>query len=121
MNLCKHCNTPTKNSLYCSNACQHRWQTKQKIENGTVDHRTVRAHLLKERGSKCEECGIFEWLGKPITMEMDHINGDHKDHSLANLKLLCPNCHSQTPTYKSRNRGNGRAFRTERRKQGKSF
>lgn len=121
MNSCKQCNTQTKNTFYCSNTCQHLWQTKQKLENGTLDHRTIRAFLLKERGQKCEECGIFEWQGRQIVMEMDHVNGDHADNTLANLKLLCPNCHSQTSTYKSKNRGRGREFRNERRRQGKSF
>lgn len=57
---------------------------------------------LKE--PKCEECGIFEWNGKPISLELDHINGVRYDHRLENLKILCPNCHSQTPTFRSKNR-----------------
>jgi len=54
---------------------------------------------------KCVECGIGnEYNGKPITLELDHINGDNLDNKLENLRILCPNCHSQTPTYKSKNR-----------------
>ena len=48
---------------------------------------------------KCSECGITEWNGKPIVLQLDHINGDNRDHRLENLRLLCPNCHSQTETY----------------------
>jgi len=69
-------------------------------------------YLLKNRlvaeglkDYKCEECGIIEWNSKSITIEMDHINGNRHDHSLTNLRMLCPNCHSQTDTYKSRNKG----------------
>ena len=54
-------------------------------------------HNLKE--NKCEKCGIKEWNGKPITLELHHINGNPKDDRLENLQILCPNCHSQTFNY----------------------
>ena len=55
---------------------------------------------------KCEiiDCGISTWLGEPITLELDHINGNNSDHRLENVRILCPNCHSQTPTYRSKKR-----------------
>jgi hypothetical protein len=50
--------------------------------------------------NKCDICGMnSEWQGKPLTLQLDHINGDSHDHSLGNLRILCPNCHSQTPTF----------------------
>ena len=52
---------------------------------------------LKE--NKCEICGCTEWLGKPITLQLHHINGNPCDDRLENLQILCPNCHSQTDTY----------------------
>lgn len=52
---------------------------------------------LKE--NKCEECGLTEWMGKKISLHLDHINGDNLDHRIENLRILCPNCHSQTETY----------------------
>ena len=54
-------------------------------------------HKLKEY--KCEICGCTEWMGKSITLQLHHINGDGTDDRLENLQLLCPNCHSQTDSY----------------------
>jgi 5-methylcytosine-specific restriction endonuclease McrA len=49
---------------------------------------------------KCELCGITEWNGKPAPIELDHINGKHTDNRIENLRILCPNCHAQTPTWR---------------------
>jgi hypothetical protein len=66
-------------------------------------------------------CGIIEWGGKPLIVIMDHINGNSDDWSLSNLRLICSNCDTLTPTYKSRNKGKGRYYRRMRYTQGKSF
>lgn len=50
----------------------------------------------------CEICGIKEWLGKPIALEIHHKNGVNTDHRLTNLQLICPNCHSQTDSYRGK-------------------
>lgn len=63
--------------------------------------------IISERGYACESCGISSWLDKPIVLELDHIDGDHKNNDKSNLRLLCPNCHSQTPTWRGRNKNNG--------------
>lgn len=52
---------------------------------------------------KCAICGAKEWNGKTLSLELDHINGINNDNRLENLRFLCPNCHSQTTTYGSRN------------------
>lgn len=52
---------------------------------------------------KCEQCGIADWNNSAISLELNHIDGDNSNHSLDNLELLCPNCHSQTSTYRSKN------------------
>lgn len=59
------------------------------------------AEGLKE--NRCEHCGIFEWNGKHIACELDHIDGDRTNHKLENLRILCPNCHSQTDTFRAKN------------------
>lgn len=58
---------------------------------------------LKER--MCEECGLTEWRGKPAPLQLDHENGDNTDNRLANLRILCANCHALTPTHSGRNKG----------------
>ena len=65
----------------------------------------IRIRLIAEgvKEAKCECCNNTEWLGKPISLEVDHINGNSKDHRLDNLKILCPNCHAQTDTYRGKN------------------
>ena len=55
--------------------------------------------LITLRGRKCERCGLTEWLGKPINLEIHHIDGDRLNNSLDNLELLCPNCHSYTKNF----------------------
>lgn len=55
--------------------------------------------------NKCSVCGLDEWLGVPINCELDHVNGNKHDHSIENLRMLCPNCHSQTNTFRGKNKG----------------
>ncbi len=66
----------------------------------------LRLRLLEESifEHKCSNCKLTEWLGNPIPLELDHINGDNKNNNLSNLRLLCPNCHTLTPTYRGKNK-----------------
>jgi hypothetical protein len=61
------------------------------------------------------------WNGAHLAMIIDHIDGDATNDSRMNLRLICPNCDSQLPTYKAKNRGNGRYYRRQRYADGKSF
>lgn len=62
-----------------------------------------KGYLIQERGHKCECCGLETWLDKPITLELDHIDGDTRNNVKSNLRLLCPNCHSYTDTWCGKN------------------
>lgn len=66
----------------------------------------LKIRLVKENRLeyKCACCGISEWMGKPITLQFDHINGKNNDHRIENLRFLCPNCHSQTETFAGKNK-----------------
>lgn len=69
----------------------------------------VKQRLLEEGVLKyeCEMCKIDSWRGEKLSLELDHIDGNPHNHVLSNLRLLCPNCHSQTPTFRNRKRPHG--------------
>ena len=132
---CLHCNKECdlhphhKANKYCSIKCQNDFQYATRLEEwkktGIVTTINcpafLRRHVFEEQNGKCAKCGIKDWQGNPIVLELEHKNGNGDDHSRDNIELLCPNCHSQTPTYKGANRGSGRHSRRERYKAGKSF
>jgi len=70
-----------------------------------------RSRLILEQSGRCLCCGLSEWNGRALTLELEHIDGDRTNNIRANLKMLCPNCHSQTKTWRRRKIcGNGRRF-----------
>lgn len=77
------------------------------VKNSEVLSSRLKRYLLECKlfEAVCSECKLSSWLGQPIPLELDHRNGDHRDNRLQNLRLLCPNCHAFTPTYRGRNRG----------------
>ena len=68
---------------------------------------TLRKRLIEEGifPRRCEACGRATWRGQQIPLELDHIDGDRRNNLIENLRLLCPNCHALTPTYRGRNIG----------------
>lgn len=74
-------------------------------ENSTFPRGHLKKRLLKDGllDYKCDVCGISKWRNKSISLHLDHINGVNNDNRLENLRLLCPNCHTQTKTYGGRN------------------
>ena len=75
-------------------------------ENSHIQSFKLKNRLLDEglKKHECEVCGITEWMGKPTPIELDHINGKNTDNRLENLRMLCPNCHAQTDTYRGKNK-----------------
>jgi hypothetical protein len=115
---CKQCGiTKTYDPLkstgqFCSSKCCGRYKIEQTsrelVEKGLVStNTTLKRYLIFVRGEKCEECNCgSEWNGKPLSLQVDHIDGDSDNNFPSNIRLLCPNCHSQTDTFSARNKKN---------------
>lgn len=122
---CINCGQPLKRNVgkYCSLKCQQSYQWKQeKIffeENGTFrgchQEATLRVkykkYMLEISEKECAVCKIKEWLGKPIPLVFDHIDGNSNNFEMKNLRLICNNCDAMSPTFKGRNKGKGRTDR----------
>ena len=126
---CLHCNkvfdySPYQQTgKYCSNRCQQDFQMMKKINDGTASSLTIKGYLVKKFGAKCCMCGwdkINPHTGK-CPIELDHIDGNSENNTPENCRLVCPNCHSLTSTYKALNKGKGRHKRMIRYREGKSF
>lgn len=110
---CLNCGTEvkkgyTKANKYCGNKCQLEYQNKVKLEewfNGSYSNKkgippkVAQDWIREQQEGKCLHCGISDWNGKPITLQFDHIDGNRANNTPENIRMLCPNCHSQTPTY----------------------
>lgn len=91
---------------------KHNWNKKFPLEDKLKENtfipgmssfkkRLINENVLEE---KCYKCNIDEWQGEPLSLQLDHKNGDRNDNRKENLRLLCPNCHSQTTTFAGKNK-----------------
>jgi RNA polymerase subunit RPABC4/transcription elongation factor Spt4 len=119
-----------KNTLgkYCSNKCQQEFQIKELDKRFLLGENdvfkrapSIRKALIRRDGNECSECGTLEWNGNDLVLEVEHKDGNSTNNTSDNLCLICPNCHSQTLTYKGKNKGNGRHSRKVRYAEGKSY
>lgn len=107
-NSCLFCGKQHHNKFYCSDKCQSD-HNRVKFEAGELTSRsTLRKHI---GATQCMVCGLSEWMGVPLPLELDHIDGNASNNLPSNLRMICSNCHSITPTWKSRNKGSGRKSR----------
>ena len=109
--------------LFCSRKCSDHYKTEEsfrlideshefpKAFMGEASRDLIRKYLKARRGHRCEICGLTTWRGKPCPLVVDHIDGNAFNRSVDDVRLICPNCDAQLPTYKGGNIGHGRASR----------
>ena len=123
---CLHCNKEnlwgsSKINKFCDNVCQgnYKWvnETIGRIERGEVPDGSpaLKKYLIEKFGDRCFECGQEStWNNKPLVLQVDHIDGDSDNNYPKNLRLLCPNCHTQTENFGSKGQGNRYKKNTKR-------
>lgn len=125
---CEYCDKRTTNPTYCSEDCSNNGLKKKVVENflsgnaTSITGKAIYEYLLEAQGNTCSLCPTQNtWFGNPLVFVRDHIDGNSENNHPTNIRLICSNCDSQLPTFKSRNRGNGRHYRRVRYAEGKSY
>lgn len=135
MAICEGCGaqlTRRHQVKFCSNKCQRAQErakrTREWLESGIATSvgglrgHYIRRYLFDAQKGTCAICGSgSEWMGMQLVLVLDHVDGDSTNNARDNLRMVCPNCASQLPTFKARNRGKGRHYRRERYANGRSY
>lgn len=124
MGYCIRCGDPlNRNSkYYCTQDCSSLHRSELNLEeivktllSGALinckNQRSLKNAVVQIKGHKCEICENTEWMGKPVPLVLDHIDGRAANNVLNNLRLVCGNCDMQLPTYKSKNKNSDRNWR----------
>ena len=121
--ICQCCGKEFKQThsgqKYCSSECSTKYRhmasysdfltNYEKYNRGNYTPKAFRNEFMKEQGNKCAICGCnSEHNGKPLVFVLDHIDGDASNNKRENLRMICPNCDSQLPTFKSKNKNSTR-------------
>lgn len=112
------CGKPRGRNKWCQDCIElgrHVHMRRESLDGALTDH-SRKAYLLRTRPHACEMCGTAAWLGKPVPLVMDHIDGNAENNAETNLRLICRNCDGLLPTFAGRNRGRGRKARRDRYK-----
>ena len=108
MKQCMNCSNQIKyyasqsKGLYCSNKCQGQYQVKTKLKENTHFSTAMRKYVrdILFVDENCSVCNTGRtWNNQPLVLQIDHINGNPKDNRIENLRVICPNCHTQTSTW----------------------
>jgi len=104
---------PKVNEKRCLSISKTRSEKAMKRFNAglVVSRDALRRFLTGLHGHSCAVCSINEWNSRPLTLQVDHIDGNAGNNFPSNLRLICPNCHSQTDSFTGRNKGFGRKAR----------
>lgn len=105
---------------FCDNACQsvYRWnEIKAKISRGQYDvmpfsgNFILKRFLTETQGAECKKCGLVEWMGQPVPLNVHHKDGDATNNTPNNMELLCLNCHGLTENFGKKNKRCTRKYR----------
>lgn len=132
--VCQNCGNErigiNSTGTYCNNRCQQEHAATKRInewlQTGVgsthAGAKWLREYLLTQQEHRCDICKNPDvWQNHKLVFVLDHINGDSSNSSRENLRLICPNCDSQTSTFKGRNRGHGRHTRKLRYANNQSY